>query len=262
MATEPDTTAPDTTMLATAVSVPSVDAKVYLLRDGRLVIAHRHVTGPAVLRGALAALLAGPSASEAAAGLTTEVPPATQLLDLALTNGQATVELTSPYRADGGTSALRARIAQVVFTATQFTNVERVTFRVDGTPLRDLGGGAVALTEPQTRAMIDRTITGSVIIDTPAPGATVHSPFTVTGEGFVYEGQFPIEVWSSGRQVGGMDNVSTGSWFSSWAPFQATITLDTPPGPIQLVAYDEGGCGTGPECPPVIKTVIPLTLAG
>jgi hypothetical protein len=171
------------------------------------------------------------------------------------------IDLTNPYRASGQTSALRARIAQVVFTATQFTNVERVAFRTDGTPLRDLGAGAVVLTQPQTRATCDRTITGSVIIDTPAPGATVHSPFTVTGEGFVYEGQFPIEVWSGGRHVGGVEAVRTGSLFGAWAPFDATITLDASPGPIRLVAYDQGGCGTGPDCPSVIKTVASLTLA-
>jgi len=34
----------------------------------------------------------------------------------------------------------------------------------------------------------------------------------------------------------------------------------SPPGPIELVTYDEGGCGDDPECPPIIKTVVPLTL--
>ena len=30
----------------------------------------------------------------------------------------------------------------------------------------------------------------------------------------------------------------------------------------ELVAYDPGGCGTDPECPPIVKTRVPLTLLG
>jgi hypothetical protein len=232
---------------------------VYLLHEGRLVIAHRQVAGPAVLQGALTALLNGPTAAERAAGLDSAVPAATQLLDAALADGQATVDVTGSYGAGGGSLSMQARVAQVVFTATQFPNVDRVSFRMDGAPVGFLGGEGLDLTAPQTRATTDRSVTGAVLIDTPAPGAVVHSPFTVTGEGDVYEAQFPIEVWSGGRQVGGVAPVSAGAW-GSWAPFEVTITVDAPPGPIELVAYDEGGCGTDPECPPIVKTVVPLML--
>ena len=53
---------------------------------------------------------------------------------------------------------------------------------------------------------------------------------------------------------------SPGAW-GEWAEFEATITLDAPAGPIELIAYDAGGCGDDPECPPIVRTVIPLTLA-
>ena len=98
-----------------------------------------------------------------------------------------------------------------------------------------------------------------MIIDTPAHGATVRSPFTVTGEGDVFEGQFPIEVWANGEQIGGVAPVTAGAW-GDWADFEVTITLDAAPGPIELIAYDPGGCGTDPECPEIIKTIVPLTL--
>ncbi len=107
--------------------------------------------------------------------------------------------------------------------------------------------------------MIDGTISGSVIIDTPAYSATVGNPFTVTGEGDVYEAQFPIEVWANGEQIGGIAPVTAGAW-GTWGDFAVTITLDAPAGPIELITYDEGGCGT--ECPPIIKTIIPLTFTG
>lgn len=245
-----------------------VDVKVYFLRDERLVITHRQVPGPAVLRGALNELLAGPTAAERTAGLTSTVPTGTTLLDVNLdvnlgvnlVGGLATVDLSSDF-GTGGSLPMMARVAQVVFTVTQFDNTDRVQFWMGGEPIESLGGEGLSLSEPQTRAMIDRTISGSVIIDTPAYSATVSNPFTVTGEGDVYEAQFPIEVWANGEQIGGIAPVTAGAW-GTWGDFEVTINLDAPAGPIELITYDEGGCGTDPECPPIIKTIIPLTFTG
>ncbi len=136
---------------------------------------------------------------------------------------------------------------------------DRVLFWLDGEPIEYLGGEGIILDEPQARMDVDRDLSGSVIIDTPAYGATVTSPITVTGEGDVFEGDFPIEVWANGEQVGGIAPVTAGA--GDWADFEVTITVDAPAGPIELVAYDEGGCGTDPECPEIIRTVVPLTLA-
>jgi germination protein M len=213
-----------------------------------------------VLRAALTALLDGPTAAERTGGFDTAVPAATELLDIAVADGQATVDVSASYGTGGGSLSMQARVAQVVFTTTQFPTVDRVLLRMDGAPVEALGGEGLDLVAPQSRAMTDRNVTGAVLIDAPAPGTVVHSPFTVTGEGDVYEAQFPIEVWSGGRKVGGVAPVSAGAW-GSWAPFEVTVSVDASPGPIELVAYDEGGCGTDPECPPIIKTVVPLTLA-
>jgi hypothetical protein len=177
------------------------------------------------------------------------------------TGGLAAVDLSGEFATGGGTLSMQSRLAEIVFTATQFAGTERVAFRLDGTSLNVLGGEGLAVTEPQSRMMVDRTLSGSVLIDTPSPGAKVSSPFTVTGEGDVYEGEFPIEVWSGDQQIGGVAPVRSGAW-GTWAPFEATITVDASPGPIQLIAYDPGGCGTDPECPPIVKTIVELTLAG
>lgn len=255
-----------TTTAATTTATPTttpklIDVKVYFLRGERLAIAHRQVPGPAVLRGALTELLAGPTPGQLADGLISIVPAGTELRGVNLVDGLATVDLSGEYESGGGSLSMMARIAQVVFTATQFDNVDRVLFWLDGEPIEFLGGEGIYLDEPMARMDTDRTITGSVIIDTPAHGATVRSPFTVTGEGDVFEGDFPIEVWADGVLVGGVAPVRAGAW-GDWAEFEATVTVDAPPGPIELVAYDEGGCGDAPECPEIIKTVVPLTLIG
>ena len=103
----PDTTEPEVTVgpastAPVSTSVPAtdpdlVDVRIYLLRDERLAVTHREVEGPAVLRNALVALLEGPTESERAAGLHTEIPDGTTLRDVNLASGLATVDLSADY---------------------------------------------------------------------------------------------------------------------------------------------------------------------
>jgi germination protein M len=258
IAPEPSASEPS----APATNTPTlVDVKLYLLRNEQLATVHRDVAGPAVLRETLVALLAGPTAAELASGLHSEVPGETELLDVALADGTATVDVSSEFESGGGSLSMTARVAQVVFTATQFDNVERVLFLMDGAPIEFLGGEGLVLVDPQTRSSVDRAFTGGIIIDTPVPGDTVGSPFTVTGEGDVFEADFPIEIRANGERIGGVAPVMAGAW-GDWADFETTITLDAPPGPIELIAFDAGGCGDAPECPPITYTVVPLTFTG
>lgn len=255
--TAPTTPAPNTS--TTTTPAPTIDVRVYFLRDERLVVAHRDVAGPAVLRGALEALLAGPTDAERDAGDTTTVPAGTALRGVNLEDGEATVDLTAEFGTGGGSLSMTARVAQIVFTATQFPNVDRVTFWIDGEPVDVLGGEGLILTDPQRRMDVSLDLAGSVIIDSPLPGATVTSPIRVTGEGDVFEAQFPIEIWRDGVQIGGLAPVTAGAW-GTWGEFDVTIAVDAAPGPIQIVAYDPGGCGTDPECPPIIRTVVDVNL--
>lgn len=257
------TTATTTTAVpTTTVPTATVDVKLYLLRGERLVIVHRAVAGPAVLRGALTALLEGPTAAERAAGLTSTIPVGTTLRNVTIAGGLATVDLGAAFGTGGGSLSMFARVAEVVFTATQFSTVDRVTFRLDGRPITELGGEGLVVDPPVTRAWVPRSFTGGVLVDTPVPGATVGRTFTVTGEGDVYEAQFPIEVWAGDRMIGGVAPVTAGAW-GIWGRFSVTVTVaaDAAPGPIELRTYDAGGCGFDPECGPVIMTIVPLTLA-
>jgi hypothetical protein len=239
-----------------------VDVKVYFLRGEQLVIANREVRGPAVLRGALTELLKGPTVGEAAAGFVTLVPDGTRLLDVDLVDGRATVDLDRVYEVGGGSRPMLARIAQVVFTATQFENADEVVFWIEGEPIEFLGGEGIVLDEPQSRSDVDRSFHGGVIVATPLPGSTVSSPFTFTGEGDVYEGDFPIELRRDGVQIADTIQGFAGAW-GEWADFDVAITLDVAPGPFEIVAYSDSGCTPGdPECSPPIESIVPLVLAG
>ena len=109
--------------------------------------------------------------------------------------------------------------------------------------------------------MVPWEFTGGVLVDTPRPGDTVTSPFVVTGEADVFEGEFPIEIRRDGAVLATVTGVRGGAW-GEWAEFTVSIAVDAPPGPIELVARDAGGCGDDPECPAVVETVVELVLAG
>jgi spore germination protein GerM len=261
--TSPASTVPVSTPAPTSPTPSLVDVRIYLLRDERLTVTHRQVEGPAVLRNTLAELLDGPTDSESAAGLHTEIPDGTMLRDVNLANGLATVDLSRDYESGGGTLSMTARLAQVIFTATQFDNADEVLFWLDGAPVEFFGGEGIVLDDPQQRRDVDWAFTKGIIIDTPLPGATVTSPITITGEGDVFEADFPMEVRRNGERISDVVIVFAGAW-GNWANFQTTISVDAPPGPIELVALSLMGCtpDSEPNCPTDLETIVPLTLTG
>lgn len=255
--TPPPTTAPPTTAPPTT-DPDAVDVKVYFVLDERLAITRADVSGPALLRGALTALLEGPTDDDLADGLLTTIPDGTRLLDLNLADGTATVDLSREFETGGGSLMMQARVAQVVFTATQFDNVDEVVFWLEGEPVEFLGGEGLVLDEPQTRSTTDRSLTNGIVFESPRPGDVVSSPVLVTGDGDVFEGDFPIVFRRDGVDVAGPFIVFAGAW-GDWREFDDRLELDLPSGPIDLVAQTGMGCSP-PECDPAPEIVMPLVL--
>ena len=111
--------------------------EVWFTRNGRVVEALRaHKATRAVATAALHALLAGPTAGERETGMRTEIPSGTRLLGLVIAKGVARVDLSSDYQG-GNSRSLQLRLAQVVYTLTQFPTVRAVSFSVDGSPVSD-----------------------------------------------------------------------------------------------------------------------------
>jgi spore germination protein GerM len=105
----------------------------------------------AVARAALTELLKGPEAAQAGENATA-IPAGTRLLDIAIADGTATVDLSREFGSGGGSASMSARVAQVVYTLTEFDTVNAVTFWMEGQPIEALGGEGLILDQPQTRA--------------------------------------------------------------------------------------------------------------
>jgi spore germination protein GerM len=147
------TTSTTQTTQATGTLPRSRSLEVWFARDGRLVEALRtHAPTRRVATAALRGLLAGPTPAERAAGLGTEIPRATRLLDVSIANGVAKVDLTSDYEAGADSRSLQLRLAQVVYTLTQFPTVKAVRFELDGAPANVFSSAGIVLSHPVGRS--------------------------------------------------------------------------------------------------------------
>jgi spore germination protein GerM len=114
--------------------------------DGKLASEPAVVSRSGPAQQTLEQLLDGPKDSRH----TTEIPRGSQLEKLSIKDGVATASLSAGFFSpDGGTGTL-LRLAQVVYTLTQFPGVASVQFLREGQRL-DLFGEGLALNRPLTR---------------------------------------------------------------------------------------------------------------
>lgn len=172
----------------------SVTYDVWFTKGEHLFVTRR--TEPftvAVGRAALQSLLSGPSSAERAAGVGTAVPSGTKLLDLNIEDGIATVDLSGTFDDGGGSLSEGMRLAQVVYTITQFPTVQGVNFRLDGKPVTAFSGEGIVLDHPQTRADWDDLLP-PILVESPLVGQSVSSPVSVSGTANVFEATVSIRI--------------------------------------------------------------------
>lgn len=148
---------------------------------------------PAVGSIALRSLLVGPTEAERAAGLGTAIPPSTTLNGLVIEDGIATVDLSGSYDDASGTTGETLRLAQVVYTITQFPTVTGVLFELDGRPVTVFGGHGILLDEPQTRGGYEDQV-APIVVETPLIGERVDNPVTISGTANVFEATVSIQI--------------------------------------------------------------------
>lgn len=211
---------------------------VYLVRREhvdpvRRVVAHT----PAVARASLAALLRGPTAAERRRGYTSAIPASTVLRGVSLSHGVLTVDLSSRFQAGGGSLSMLLRVAQVVYTATQFPTVDRVAFRLDGKPVEAIGGEGVIVSPPVGRADFEAQAP-AILVEQPLPGDHVSLPLVVEGTANVFEAQFSVEVATTRGKVLIRRSVRASAGTGARGSFDIRIPLTTTAKQLVLVAFD------------------------
>jgi len=178
----------------------STPVSLYFVRDGALCAVERSLpnTG-APARATLKALFRGPSASEAAAGVSTALAGGIETNAITISGGEARVDLSSGFLASGEDPEL-SPTAQVVYALTQYSTVRAVSITVDGQPFP---AGGSAESPPKLWRRADFTsLEPAIFVEHPGLGAVVSSPFTLSGTASVYEGSFTARlVDDGGRRI-------------------------------------------------------------
>ncbi len=148
----------------------------------------------AVAAAAMNALLAGPTAKEAGdRTMTTAIPDGTGLIGVTIKNGVATANLSTEFDSGGGTASMQYRLAQVVYTLTQFTTVKSVIFQIEGQTVTVFGSEGIVLDGPVGRADYTAQLP-AIFVDRPAYGAAIGNPGKVSGNANVFEAQFRVAI--------------------------------------------------------------------
>lgn len=182
---QPTTTIPATVPGTNSTTVPttqppvdppdSVDrqfVELFFGKDGFAVSVVRAVDTPAVATNAVRALIEGPTLAEQDSDLWTAIPSDTLLLGLEIENGLATIDLSREFEVGGGSYNILSRLAQVVYTLTQFPTVDRVLFHLDGQPVDVFSGEGVVLEHPVGRADY-----ATILPIAPGPGTAASEPW-------------------------------------------------------------------------------------
>ena len=266
-ATDPTTT--ETTEAETTTTteddVEITEVSVYFFSGEELKVGYgREVEGLGTAAGALEELLAGPNADDEALGLHTEIPEGTELLGVNIVDNVATVDLSGDFETGGGTLSMSARLAQVVYTTSQFPSVEEVFIHLDGEPVEAFSGEGILIGDGLTRADFEFQggiyhLTPAILVETPRPGDEVSDSIRTAGRSNTFEAALYFEVVDADGDVV-VEETYAMATSGTGTPGDFDVTLDLPddvPDEIVLVAYEismEDGSR-------INITEVPLTVA-
>ena len=132
----------------------------------------RAVDTPLIATNAIQALIEGPTPAEQDTELSTSIPADTLLLSLTIEEGLAIIDLSREFEVGGGSFNILSRLAQVVYTLTQFPTVDQVVFHIDGEPIEVFSGEGVVLEDP-----VDRGDYATILPIEPSQDPTATEPW-------------------------------------------------------------------------------------
>lgn len=158
-----------------------------------LTVRQAQVTPPQFATAAVRELLKGPNQSEVSNGWGTAIPGGSRLLGIGIADGVATVDLSSEFESGGGSLSTRLRLAQLVYTLTEFKTVQSVALEIEGKPATTFSSEGIAIDGPMTRADFE-DLMAPIIVETPTAGQRVTSPVKISGNANVFEATVSIEI--------------------------------------------------------------------
>jgi hypothetical protein len=180
-----------------------------------------------VAAAAMRELLGGPEGLEleGSPAMYSAIPEGTRLLGIDIEGDTATVDLSGEFASGAGSASTLARLGQVVYTLTQFPNVDRVRFHLDGEPVTTFGAEGVVLDGPVTRADY-RDLLPAIFVDRPAWGASAGNPARISGIANVFEATFQVELLDGRGNRLAHETVTATCGTGCWGSFRLDVPYE------------------------------------
>lgn len=192
-------------------------------------------TTKAVANAAVAALLAGPTAEERAAGLTSALPLELTLTRVTLRDTTARVEIAG-LLTDTTAAGTRLQLAQIVYTVTQFPSVQGAIVFINGEPML-LPGDPASADQALTRTDFE-DVTPAILVESPTVGETVSSPVIARGSANTFEATFIAELRNRDDTTLVKRVVTATSGSGTRGTFRVSLPFAQTTAQAQLVVYE------------------------
>ena len=128
------------------------------------------------------------------------------------------------------------RVAEVVHTMTQFANVQRVQFRLDGNPVDAIGGEGIVVAPAVGRGDFEAQAP-PILVERPLPGATIRGTIYVHGTANVFEAQLFVDVVSRSGHLLAHHALLASSGSGARGRFETPIPLVARPRTATVIVY-------------------------
>ncbi|MDP9067133.1 MAG: GerMN domain-containing protein [Actinomycetota bacterium] len=226
------------------VKVPMSESELWFVMDGRLSWGTTALGGrisadladdDAIAQKAafwLTILVGGPTGPDREVGATTAIPHKTELLHVGRDGRTLTVDLSSGFTSGGGSLARQLRVAQVIYTATQFEGIDAARILIDGQQLEAIGGERLDHSDPLTRRDFQERAP-AIVVEEPRPEQEIADGAIVSGFANVFEANVSIRLRGAEGKLLVKDFTTATCGSGCWGDF--TYELD-----FQVEAPQEG----------------------
>ena len=225
----PATTPPQSSVSPTATAPTTKPVAITVYFEYREKMQSVSRTAPSGTRGvllaAIKALLAGPTKKERAAGLGSEIPSGARLRGVSIADHVATIDLTSRFDSGSGALSMTNRLAQVVFTATQFPSVGAVKLSLNGKVVTVFGSEGIMLDHAQTRKDYEDS-TPAIFVDSPGWGGALTEGALLRGTANVFEATLRVQLRDSFGTLLFDTTVKASSGTGTRGDWTAKVTLN------------------------------------
>ena len=201
-------------------------------------------------------LVAGVPGPVLESGGTTAIPEGTDLLHVGRTDSTLFVDLSSEFESGGGSLSMQMRIAQVVYTATQFEGIDAARIMIEGEMVDSVGGEGVMVDRPLTRRDFEG-FAPNVVVETPRPGDEFSPGDVVSGFANVFEANVSFLVLDEDGKEIASDFTTATCGSGCWGDFTKALrfAIDAPQeGRIVALTY------SAEDGSPQDEISIPVTL--